>query len=104
MPKWYTYDHDILLLELVMRNGLNIDKILNDLQGNKISEYKLRLGSDTRNTRQDPYYEFKRWCKTDVNILHRLRYITNVMVKNLEESDLGGDTSLMSIRLLVFQM
>eukprot|EP01084_Bolivina_argentea_P252896 424651_1 len=43
IPKWYTYDHDILLLELVLRNGLYTDKIIKDLEGERMTQYKIRL-------------------------------------------------------------
>ena len=68
VPEWYTYDHDILLLELVLRNGLDCNKLLDDLEGDKMVEYKLRLRCDERNTKMDPYYEFKRWCTIAFNI------------------------------------
>ena len=39
---WYTYDHDVLLLELVLRNGLDSDKIINDLR-NQIPSMQMQL-------------------------------------------------------------
>ena len=35
VPSWYTYDHDVLLLELALRNGLDTTKIIEDLDGDK---------------------------------------------------------------------
>eukprot|EP01084_Bolivina_argentea_P011588 21654_1 len=95
IPIWYTYAHDILLLETVLRNGLNCNKILQDLQGDRMSQYKIRLQCNEGNTTNDPYYEFKRWIINNNNILHRLKYITNIIIKNLENEKYGGKISLM---------
>merc|ERR1712003_532927 len=54
---------------------------------------------DESNTMDDPYYEFKRWCSIEFNILHRLKYVTNIIVKNLENKEYGGNVSLISIRI-----
>eukprot|EP01084_Bolivina_argentea_P121745 215750_1 len=93
IPLWYNYNHDILLLELVLKNGLHCDKIFNDLNGDKIGQYKIRLECNEQNTINNTYYEFKRWCKTDFNIIHRLKYMTNIIVKNLQDKTYCGDIS-----------
>eukprot|EP01084_Bolivina_argentea_P022070 40994_1 len=96
VPTWYNDDHDVLLLELILRNGLQFDKILDDLQGENMIQYKIRLGCNEGNVSNDPYYEFLRWCN-DINILHRLKYVMNVILKNLAEPKYGGGLSLISI-------
>ena len=60
--------------------------MLNDLTGDKRNKYKLRLGCKETNTQNDTYYEFLLWIRTDCNIEHRLKYVTNTIVKNLEKS------------------
>ena len=42
VPKWYTYRHDVLLLELAMRHGIDSDAMVADLCGEKIWTYKSR--------------------------------------------------------------
>ena len=94
MPKWYSYDHDVLLMELVLHNGLDTDQILVDLEGENRSSYKTRLRSEESNTWDDPYYEFKTWAKSKWNVLHRLKYVTDTVVralyKDTEEFDYSG--------------
>eukprot|EP01083_Nonionella_stella_P216295 777687_1 len=98
-PIWYTYEHDIVLLELVLRNGLHHHKILSDLTGHKTTEYKLRLKCNENAVTNDPYYAFHKWCGVEFNVLHRLKYVTNIMVKNLQRTKYGGNTPLISVHL-----
>ena len=101
IPKgWYTYDHDILLLELVLRNGVSSTKIIKDLQGPNNFQYKIRLKCKETQTTNNTFYEFKRWCSLGYNLLHRLKYLTNVIIKMLESSEMGQDDySLLTIRI-----
>ena len=98
-PSWYTYDHDVLLLELALRNGLNIDEIIKDLSGDKIMEYKIRFGCQEIEDINDAYHQFKKWCNSKCNVIKRLKYITNIIVKNLQNKKYGGNLSLISIRI-----
>ena len=99
-PKWYRYQHDILLLELVLRNGVNCRKIVADLEGPRNVQYKIRLKCKdyfVSTHKQDRYYQFKMWCKVQYNLFHRLKYITNILIKNVFER--GGDISLYNVRI-----
>eukprot|EP01083_Nonionella_stella_P127007 384693_1 len=104
-PQWYTYQHDILLLELVLRNGVHPCKIMADLEGRKHVLYKIRLRCEdffvSRHrcaNAYDRYYQFKMWCKVHYNLLHRLKYITNIIIKNLLNR--GGKISLYHVRMM----
>ena len=76
---WYTYPHDILLLELVLRHGVDCEKILEDLEGENQYRYKIRLLCNEQKVKNDRYYEFKRWCSVGYIIWHRLKYVPNGM-------------------------
>ena len=99
VPKWYTYRHDVLLMELVMRHGIDCDAIEADLYGEKLRTYRSRLKCDDRTVkevRDHPFWSFCSWCATRVNLLHRLKYLTNAIVEVLQ-----GETyspSLVQIR------
>eukprot|EP01084_Bolivina_argentea_P057953 105838_1 len=101
VPDWFTYQHDVLLLELVMRNGMNIDLIIDDLTGDKSVEYKIRLGVDKQMldvmSVDNPYYLFISWCVQKPNILHRLKYVTNIMITTLQNDEY--QPSLINIRI-----
>ena len=100
VPEWYSYQHDVLLLELVMRNGINMSKIIDDLEGDQQIEYKLRLGnvSDAHfRLHHRLYYHFKRWCRDKINVLRRLKHITNIIVQNLQMDEYKP--SLIDIRI-----
>eukprot|EP01084_Bolivina_argentea_P057968 105869_1 len=100
VPSWYTYDHDVLLLELVLRHGLDCNKILQDLDDREnATQYEIRLNCKKRKTQNDPYYEFRRYCSIRYNLYHRLKYVTNVLVKNLQNSEYGGNVPLVNIRI-----
>eukprot|EP01083_Nonionella_stella_P219994 787527_1 len=98
-PLWYTYDHDVLLLELIFRHGLNLSAISDDLEGSKMAQYKIRLRCDEGNTMDDPYYEFKGWCNDRFNILHRLKYVFHIIIQNLNETEYGGCIPLIEIQI-----
>ena len=94
VPEWYTYDHDVLLMELVLRNGANTERILKDLKAEKRrASYMKRLKSQRSNTWDDPYYTFKTWIKNKWNMLHRLKYVTDTMVGTLYEKVEKSDRS-----------
>eukprot|EP01084_Bolivina_argentea_P057969 105871_1 len=104
VPSWYTYDHDVLLLELVLRHGLDCNKILQDLDDREnATQYEIRLNCKKRKTQNDPYYEFRRYCSIRYNLYHRLKYVTNIIVKNLQNKkyveDNDEDLSLIGIRI-----
>ena len=42
VPKWYTYRHDVLLMELAMRHGIDSEAIVADLYGEKLWIYRSR--------------------------------------------------------------
>ena len=94
VPEWYTYDHDVLLMELVLRNGTNTERILADLMAEESrAAYMTRLKSQFSNTWDDPYYAFKTWIKSKWNVLHRLKYVTDTMVGTLYGAEQEGDPS-----------
>ena len=76
MPQWYLYDHDVLLMELVLRSGLDTDRLLVDLEGENRSLYETRVTEES-------YFEFKIWISNKWNVLHRLKYVTDTMVRSL---------------------
>lgn len=39
VPNWYTYKHDVLLLELAMRHGIDCDAFMTDLLGQRQEQY-----------------------------------------------------------------
>eukprot|EP01084_Bolivina_argentea_P005108 9653_1 len=47
----------------------------------------------------DPYYEFRRYCTIQFNIYHRLKYVTNTIVKTLQNPKYGGVVSLIGISI-----
>ena len=100
VPKWYTYRHDVLLLELAMRHGIDSDAFVADLSGEKMWTYKSRLRCDDRTASSDvrhhPFQSFRSWCATRVNMLHRLKYLTNAIVEVLEGE--SYEPSLVKIR------
>eukprot|EP01084_Bolivina_argentea_P289726 497567_1 len=63
-----------------------------------MTQYKIRLQSEN-NIMDDPYHEFKGWCTIDANVFHRLKYVTNIIVKNLQNNKYGGDNPLINIRI-----
>ena len=76
---WYNYHHDIVLLELVLRHGVDCGAIVDDLEGPREHMFKIRLQCNERKVQNDRFYEFKRWCSVSYNIWHRLKYVTNGM-------------------------
>eukprot|EP01084_Bolivina_argentea_P010606 19761_1 len=88
VPDFWKYKHDILLIELVLRNGINSQAIIEDIQ-QSTHQYKQRLNISERllfgnNTSiNHPLYAFQTWCKLETNILHRLKYVTKTIVDTL---------------------
>ena len=61
--------------------------------------YVFRLKCDDRNAediRNHPFWSFRSWSATRVNLLHRLKYLTNAIVEVLEKEDFKP--SLVKIR------
>ena len=56
----------------------------------RFSDTDLRLQCDDRTiyeVRNHPFWSFCSWCATKVNLLHRLKYLTNAIVETLEKPD-----------------
>merc|ERR1712129_155529 len=68
-----------ILLELALKHMVDSNKYLFELRGEKAFDFRMRLKDRTH------YLEFEHWCGQRANILHRLKYITNVMVTNLSK-------------------
>eukprot|EP01084_Bolivina_argentea_P286623 491712_1 len=82
LPIYYSYKHDIVLLQVIMRNGVNMLNIKQDLITNA-SEYKF-----ISNTKDDVIFEqFIKWYQNPINLFHRLRYITNTILMKLHTHD-----------------
>eukprot|EP01084_Bolivina_argentea_P145922 255641_1 len=83
VPEFWCYRHDILLLELVLRNGINSKLIINDIE-QSVTKYKQRLNIIHNNlSTHHPWHSFKTWCHEKTNISHRLKYITCTIVNEL---------------------
>ena len=90
VPNFWNYNHDVLLLELVFRNGIDTVKIIQNIDAS-VTNYKKRVMVTEGTYFADeisshPLYGFQTWCKTEVNILHRLKYVTNTIVNALEKN------------------
>lgn len=46
--------------------------------------------------RHNPFWTFKSWCESRINILHRLKYVTNTIIEVLEREEY--QPSLVSIK------
>eukprot|EP01083_Nonionella_stella_P210878 763015_1 len=83
VPDFWTYSHDVLLLELVFRNGIDCDAILGDM-AQSARKYESRYGAGFDNiVDKHPLHAFKTWCTSRVNILHRLKYVSGTIVNQL---------------------
>ena len=122
VPEWWSSNHDIVLIELALKYGDNWYNYGQELTGERASDYMMRLRASGDNslgtyvpghslhfsekdmfnkngkTTKDelrPYLEFQHWLRQKSNILHRLKYVTNKIVQNLNKIK----PSLVSIRI-----
>ena len=62
VPKWYTYRHDVMLLELTMRHGIDVKAFAVDLLGKRQERFMKQLqceSSASANLRNHPFWMFK---------------------------------------------
>ena len=79
VPVWWTKHHDLILLELALKHNMDHEQYIEELKGDKAFYFRQRLKD------QAGYLEFQHWCEQLSNILHRLKYITNAIIDNLNE-------------------
>ena len=84
-PKWYSIDHDILLLRLALMFNLNEKEYISELNGLNSADYQQVLQSSDYYDRDKPFHEFSSWCQRWENIHHRLRYLTHCIVLELSK-------------------
>ena len=88
VPDFWNYKHDILLLQSVLKNGIDTKAIVQDIDV-FAREYKQILYSSEDEilsnsiSQHHPLYAFQTWCRTKVNILHRLKYVTKIIMNTL---------------------
>eukprot|EP01083_Nonionella_stella_P172930 594919_1 len=77
VPHWWQTKHDLILLELALKYNTNHTCFTETLRGEKAFHFRMRL-KDRAN-----YLEFTHFCGQSSNILHRLAYITHILVDEI---------------------
>eukprot|EP01083_Nonionella_stella_P208736 757277_1 len=77
IPQWWAPKHDLLLLQLALKYNMNHIDYVAELNGENSFNYRLRLKDRTH------YLEFSHFCGQSSNILHRLAYITHILVDEI---------------------
>eukprot|EP01083_Nonionella_stella_P156890 508598_1 len=99
---FWQYNHDILLMEIVLHKGINSDAIVEYLGKNtKELEERYEFKQDIDNattveTTTHPLYAFQSWCRNDINVLHRVQHVVKTIIYTLQDSD-TSNTALYSI-------
>eukprot|EP01083_Nonionella_stella_P048647 129924_1 len=95
VPDFWQYKHDVLLMELVLKHGVDCKEIIRDIDS-KHKEYEKRLHFDFAASNflsvTHPLYAFQTWCKSKINILHRLKHVTSTIIATL-----NGEQNKMTI-------
>eukprot|EP01084_Bolivina_argentea_P130442 230265_1 len=78
-PKWWSTQHDTILLELALKHNIDHMEYITELNGEKAFDFRMRLKD------QADYLEFQHFCEQLANVLHRLKYITNKLILKLNK-------------------
>ena len=86
-PKWWSIGHDKILIEMAVQYQFNERKYWSAMNS-RGAYFRMRLKqslTDQNYTQDVAFHEFKNWCVRWENIMHRLRYISGVIVRQLSE-------------------
>ena len=84
-PKWWSIGHDKILIEMAVQYQFNEKKYWQAMN-NKGRYFRMRLKQSLKNQNyvQDvAFHQFKNWCVRWENIMHRVRYISAVVARQL---------------------
>eukprot|EP01084_Bolivina_argentea_P298232 513913_1 len=114
-PRWWGFEHDALLLELALRFDYSSEEFVKELTATKKEYYQfmlkmhqtakfkkiqifagrdlgfdasvadLKMEAEQDDEKDGGYQQFKAWCKINENIMHRLKYITFLIVQKLSQ-------------------